>query len=89
MVWCGDAWCGVSIFMHTYVCISLSYLRLLVVHATTLLFVTGHFSVSRSSKPSVPSVRKVTLDHLKKSVPPNKIARVAPERDEVSDRHMH
>ena len=46
-------------------------------------------AAQRSSKPSVPSVRKVTLDHLKKSVPPNKVARVAPEGDEVSDRHMH
>ena len=62
---------------------------ILLVDTAASLLDTNVISVARSSKLSVPSVRKVTLDHLKKSIPTSKVTRVAQDRHEVCNRHMH
>ena len=81
--------CGVvyQSYIRIYVCtyVPIYYM----IDTAASLLDTNVISVARSSKPSVPSVRKVTLDHLKKSIPASKVTRVARDRHEVCNRHMH
>ena len=86
---CSVVWCGLPI-LYTYIRMYiLTNLLLCMIDTAASLLDTNVISVARSSKPSVPSVRKVTLDHLKKSIPASKVTRVAQDRHEVCNRHMH